>query len=78
MTDILTDANGQVTIPADIRRRCGMMPRTPVRVVETKGGVLLVPLTDAPMPPELSAELGAWTHLGAISATEWVYDEEAP
>lgn len=55
-----------------------MTPRTPVRVVETNGGVLLVPLNDAPMPPELSAEIEAWTHLGSLSATEWEYDEGTP
>jgi hypothetical protein len=52
-----------------------MAPATPVRIIETRGGVLLVPLGDAPMSPELAEELAEWQALGAESWEMFPYEE---
>jgi bifunctional DNA-binding transcriptional regulator/antitoxin component of YhaV-PrlF toxin-antitoxin module len=76
MPEILTvEAEGKVTLPADIRYRYGFAESTPVRVIETQGGVLLIPLTDAPMSEELRAELGEWQALGGEALKMFPYEE---
>ena len=67
---------GQIELPDEIRDRYGMAPATPVRIIETRGGVLLVPLGDAPMSPELAAELAEWQALGAESWEMFPYEED--
>jgi len=52
-----------------------MMPDTPVRVIETVSGILLVPLTVSPMSPELAAELDEWQALSTQSWELFPYEE---
>ncbi len=54
---------GQIELPDNVRDRYGMTPATPIRIIETSGGVLLIPLGDAPMSPELAEELAQWEAL---------------
>jgi hypothetical protein len=42
-----------------------MAPATPIRIIETLGGVLLVVLGRCPMSRELAEELAQWQALGA-------------
>ena len=67
---------GQIELPDEVRDRNGMAPATPVRIIETRGGVLLVPLGDAPMSPELAEELAEWQALGAESWEMFSYEED--
>ena len=55
---------GELTLPPDVQERCGLRPETAVRLIETRGGILLVPLTDAPMSANLVSELQEWQELG--------------
>jgi hypothetical protein len=48
----------------------------PVRLVETRTGILLVPLTDEPMSDELTRELEEWQALG-IAALQFLRDEQS-
>jgi AbrB family looped-hinge helix DNA binding protein len=75
MTDVIADAEGQVPIPSELRQRYGLRPRSKVRVVETRGGILLIPLTDEPMDADLKSELDLWTKVGAESVFGWEYHE---
>jgi bifunctional DNA-binding transcriptional regulator/antitoxin component of YhaV-PrlF toxin-antitoxin module len=68
---------GQIELPDQVRDRYGMAPATPIRIVETRGGVLLVPLGDFPMSPELAEELAQWQALGAQSWEMFPFDEES-
>ena len=68
---------GQIELPDEVRDRYGMAPATPIRIVETRGGVLLVPLGDVPMIPELAQELAQWQALGAQSWEMFPFDEES-
>ncbi len=68
MNGVTIDAHGSVALPADVRQHYGLAPDTPIRLIETRNGILLVPLTEVPMSAELAAELEQWQ---AASATTW-------
>ena len=68
MTTLTAGPQGQVALPEDVRERYGVRAETPLRIVETRHGILLVPLTDEPMSEELARELEEWQEL---SATAW-------
>ena len=67
MPNLNVEPSGKITLPDDLRRRYGFREQTSVRVVETRNGVLLIPLTDAPMSPDLARELEEWQSLAASS-----------
>jgi bifunctional DNA-binding transcriptional regulator/antitoxin component of YhaV-PrlF toxin-antitoxin module len=67
---------GQIALPDKVRDRYVLAPATPIRLIETRGGILLVPLGDAPMSPELAEELADWQALGAESWDRFPFDEE--
>jgi bifunctional DNA-binding transcriptional regulator/antitoxin component of YhaV-PrlF toxin-antitoxin module len=73
---LVIEAGGKVTIPVDLRHRYGFEPNTPVRVIEMQSGILLVPLTDAPMSEGLKAELAAWQSLGADALEMFPFEGE--
>ena len=52
MTNLTMNSGGEVTLPSSLCTRYGLTPSTPIRVVDTRSGLLLIPLTDAPMDPE--------------------------
>src|SRR5947209_3431424 len=67
--EILTvGPSGQIELPDKVRERYGLAPASPGRLIETRGGILLVPVSDAPMSPELAEELAQWQ---ALSADAW-------
>jgi bifunctional DNA-binding transcriptional regulator/antitoxin component of YhaV-PrlF toxin-antitoxin module len=67
---------GQIELPDEVRNRYGMAPATPIRLIETRSGVLLVPLGEGPMSPELAEELAQWQSLGARSWEMFPFEEE--
>ncbi len=67
---------GQIELPDEVRNRYGMAPATPIRIIETRGGVLLIPLGNTSMSPELAEELAQWQALGAESWEMFPFDEE--
>ena len=76
MLETLTiEEGGKVTIPDEVRARYGFEPDTPVRIIETSSGILLVPLAAAPMNEALKAELSEWQALGAGSLEMFPYEE---
>ena len=60
MATVTIGPGGELTLPEDVVRRKGFQPDHRVRVVETRGGVLLVPLDALEMSKELADELRAW------------------
>jgi AbrB family looped-hinge helix DNA binding protein len=68
MSNLTVGRAGEIVLPDPVRDRYGLEPNTPVRLVETRSGILLVPLTDEPMSPELEAELEEWQ---ALSLETW-------
>ena len=65
MLNAIIGMGGEIALPDALRERYGMVPNQEVRLVETRSGILLVPLTDAPMSAELTRELAEWQALGA-------------
>ena len=76
--DNVTIEDGKITLPAELRSRYGLAEHTPVRVIETRTGILLVPLTPEPMSEALVDELQAWQSIGAESVEMFSYDEDTP
>lgn len=65
-TEVLTiKESGKLTLPEDITERYQFKKETRFRIVETQKGILLIPLSDAPMNDELKAELEQWQTIGA-------------
>ncbi|MEW6211208.1 MAG: AbrB/MazE/SpoVT family DNA-binding domain-containing protein [Acidobacteriota bacterium] len=59
--------DGAITLPQEVLLHYGLSENIPVRIVETRCGILLVPLTDEPMSEALLAELEEWQSLVAES-----------
>ncbi len=76
MTSVNVGPSGEIALPGDVLARYGMATDMPVRVIETRSGVLLVPLTDAPMSLELQSELAEWQSLGAVSWEMFEFRDE--
>lgn len=74
-SSLIVEAGGKISLPGEIRERYGLTPDTPLRVVETRGGILLVPLTGSPMGEELARELEEWQTLGSDSLAMFPYEE---
>lgn len=76
-SSLLVEDSGKINLPEDVRERYRLTPQTPLRIIETRGGILLVPLTAEPMSAELARELDEWQSLGAASLEMFPYEEDA-
>jgi AbrB family looped-hinge helix DNA binding protein len=77
MTEVKVQSGGEIALPADVRQRYRLSPNTKVRVIETRSGVLLVPLTDEPMSAALREELEQWQELAAETWDRFPYEDDA-
>lgn len=77
MAKSMIGSRGEIALPDNVRARYGLAPDTLVRIIETRSGSLLVPLTDAPMSEELREELASWETLGADTWDLFPYEDEA-
>jgi bifunctional DNA-binding transcriptional regulator/antitoxin component of YhaV-PrlF toxin-antitoxin module len=75
MPNLSVEASGAIRLPDELRERYGFHKDTPVRVIETRNGILLVPLTDAPVSPELARELAEWQ---SMAASSWEMFDDPP
>ena len=66
---------GEIALPDDVRNRYGFLPDTPIRIIETSTGILIVPLTDEPMSHELKKELAAWQELSTETWDMFSYSD---
>ena len=64
MTNVIVGRQGEVILPEAVLNRYGFVPDIAIRVAETKGGVLLVPITDGPMSGSLADEVDACATTG--------------
>jgi bifunctional DNA-binding transcriptional regulator/antitoxin component of YhaV-PrlF toxin-antitoxin module len=78
ITEVLTVAeNGDLTLPADVIERYHIDKEMQFRIIETQKGVLLIPLTDAPMNTELKAEIEEWQAASVENWHSFEYREDA-
>ncbi len=75
MATISIGPEGELTLPADVRSRHGFKPDQLIRVIETRGGVLLVPLDGRDITDELARELDAWQGLAAETWDSFPFEE---
>jgi len=68
--------NGAITLPEDVASRYQIEDSTPMRIIETRGGILLVPLTDTAMDPSLLQEVADWQVLGNETLASFPYESE--
>jgi bifunctional DNA-binding transcriptional regulator/antitoxin component of YhaV-PrlF toxin-antitoxin module len=74
--NLLVEDGGKITLPETVRDRYGLAQDTPLRMIETRHGILLIPLTNEPMSEALRAELEEWQSLGAGSFQMFPYEDE--
>ena len=75
MTNVAMTSTGET--PAEVRERHGFKPDTPVKLIETRNGILLVPLTEEPMDESLRQELAEWQQLGVETWDTFPYESES-
>ena len=69
---------GEIALPDEVREPHGLVPDTPLRIIETRTGILIVPLTDAPMSEDLAQELAFWQSAGLDAWGAFPYEDETP
>jgi len=74
--NLIVEDGGKITLPATVRDRYGLAQDTPVRMIQTRNGILLIPLTDEPMSEALSSELAEWQSLGAEGFEMFSYEDQ--
>ena len=74
--NLTVEEGGRITLPDAVRDRYGLAADTPLRIIETRTGILLVPLTNEPMSGALREELEEWQALSAESLEMFPYDDE--
>jgi bifunctional DNA-binding transcriptional regulator/antitoxin component of YhaV-PrlF toxin-antitoxin module len=74
MTALLLEANGTIKLPKKSLKRYGFEQKTPIRLIETNEGVLLVPLTDQPMSEELRQEIAEWQEASSETWEDFLYE----
>jgi bifunctional DNA-binding transcriptional regulator/antitoxin component of YhaV-PrlF toxin-antitoxin module len=77
MTCLTSGPHGEIVLPENLRTRHGIAGDTPIRVIETRNGILLVPLTNEPMSPGLAKELAEWQSLASASWETFDYVDDA-
>lgn len=73
--NLIVEDGGKITLPESVREHYGLAEDTPLRVIETRSGILLVPLTSEPMSEDLRSELDEWQALGSESLELFHYEE---
>lgn len=73
--NLVVESGGKITLPEELIDRYHLEEDKALRVIETRNGILLVPLTDDPMNDTLRAELEAWQARGAESVEMFSYEE---
>jgi bifunctional DNA-binding transcriptional regulator/antitoxin component of YhaV-PrlF toxin-antitoxin module len=74
--NLIIEDGGKITLPETVRNRYGLARDTPLRIIETRNGILLVPLTDEPMSESLRTELEEWQSIAAGSLEMFPYEDE--
>lgn len=77
MANVSLKPGGDLTLPATLCKRYGITPEVPIRIIETRSGLLLVPLTHAPMNADLEQELADWQQQSTAVWDAHPYEEHA-
>jgi hypothetical protein len=72
---VTREQDGKITLPDTVRDRYRLQPGALLRMMETRHGIRLVPLTDAAMSRALVEELQQWQALGTESMAMFPYED---
>jgi bifunctional DNA-binding transcriptional regulator/antitoxin component of YhaV-PrlF toxin-antitoxin module len=75
-SNLIVENDGKISLPDEVRNHYGLAQDTQLRLIETRGGILLVPLTGEPMSESLARELDEWQSLGAVSFEMFPYEDD--
>ncbi len=78
MAQTIIGKHGEITVPPELQARYQLCPDAPVRLVETRVGILIVPLTSAPLSDDMLQELAEWQSVGLQSWEQFPYEEAEP
>jgi hypothetical protein len=70
--------NGKITLPPEVVGRYHLNDDTPVRMIETPTGIVLIPLTQEPMSNSLQAEIEEWQELAAETLGMFPFEGDEP
>jgi hypothetical protein len=76
MSQNLVIHDGKITLPEEIIGRYQLDDQTPVRMIETRSGILLVPITNEPMSSSLLSEIAEWQAIGRESLELFPYESD--
>lgn len=75
-TQVLTVGKyGEIQVPDEICNRYHLEPETPVRIVETRASILIVPLTATENSSDLEVELTHWQEFTISSWDQFPYED---
>ena len=77
MSTATIDGLGSIHLPDEVCQRRGLLPNTRVRILETRHGVMIIPITEEPVPTELADELAAWQAAGIAGWDQFPYEESS-
>jgi len=65
--NVVIEDDRKITLPNKVVDHYGLQANMPLRVIEARAGILLIPLTDGSMTESLCAEIEEWQALGSES-----------
>ena len=74
MTALLLETNGTIKLPKKSLKRYGFEQKTPIRLIETSEGILLIPITNEPMSNELKQEIAEWQEASNETWEDFPYE----
>ena len=75
MSNVMMTKEGAIPLPPELIQKHGFTSETPIRIIETRSGLLLIPLTKTPMSAELAQELAEWQALSVSTWDSFPYEE---
>ena len=75
MAQVTMTKDRTISLPPDVCAKHGFTAETPIRIIETQNGILLVPLTKEPMSAELARELADWQSLSTLTWDKFASEE---
>ena len=78
MSSVTMTNDRKIALPPELCEKHGFTTDTPIRIVETRTGLLLVPLTNSPMSEELAREVSDWQALSVSTWEMFPYEDKTP
>lgn len=78
MTQLTMTSDRTISLPPDVCAKHGFTTGTPIRIIETRNGILLIPLTKEPMSEDLARELADWQALSGSTWQMFRYEDNEP